>query len=407
MITYIIPTRNRPDQLAHTLDAISRLGSHAAAGGAEVIVADNASSPPAWTPEWLPSGTRVKLLRREQNEAAAARNAAAREANPDSDWLIMLDDDSHPVDDGFLDALRDLPGDVGAVAAEIFVPARAGAGPTLGMADGRPQNGANPDPLAQAEASLAAETLTDHEAGGLPEVFIGCGVAIRRDLFIKLGGYDATFDYYAEEYDLAARMLAAGFRVLFDRRFRVMHRKVAAGRDFSRIIRRLVRNNAWVAQRYAPDDVRRSEITETITRYAKIAWKERVSPAYLQGTWELAASLSKQPRSPLPAPLWDRLTGLHHARVAIGAANAQRALGRVAIVDAGKNCWAIERTLDELGIKVISDRRRAETLVIGTLSPGPMFDSLRSWSKLGKRVIAPWVEASRRGSTKHERVLVA
>ncbi|MGD9690243.1 MAG: glycosyltransferase family 2 protein [Phycisphaerales bacterium] len=393
MITYIIPTRNRPEQLAQTLEAIDRLGDHGS--GAEVIVADNASDPPAWTPQWLGSGAPVKLMRRDRNEAAAARNAAAREASEDSTWLVMLDDDSHPLDARFIEALSEMPGDVGAVAAEVFVPGGEMPAITLGM-------GVDARDFA---SSLAAPTR--HESGGLPEVFVGCGVALRRDLFLRLGGYDATFDYYAEEYDLAARMIAAGFRVLFDRRFRVLHRKVTTGRDFGRIIRRLVRNNAWVAQRYAPTDARLGELRETITRYAGIAWKEGVSSSYLRGVWELAGTLSRQPRTPLEPAHWDRLTGLHHARVALAAADAQQPLGRVALVDRGKNAWAAEKALAELGVRVIPDERGADTLVIGTMSPGPMLDALTTWTRLGRRVVAPWVEARDIVRTPHGRMLVA
>src|SRR6185295_878373 len=43
MLSYIIPTRNRPLRLKQTLTALESLGSHEHLGGAEVIVIDNAS----------------------------------------------------------------------------------------------------------------------------------------------------------------------------------------------------------------------------------------------------------------------------------------------------------------------------------------------------------------------------
>jgi GT2 family glycosyltransferase len=359
MISYIIPTRNRPEQLAQTLEAISRMGDHRIVGGAEVIVVDNASEPAAWTPQWLRSGVPVRLLRRELNEGAAARNAAARAASEESTWLVMLDDDSQPVDVEGLESLQNVPGDVGAIGAEIFLPDMS------------------------------------HESGGLPEVFIGCGVAIRREVFLRLGGYDATFDYYAEEYDLAARMMGAGFRIGFDRRFRVLHRKVSSGRDFGRIIERLVRNNGWVAQRYAPEEHRRAELREVVTRYGRIAWKERAMTGYAKGAWELARTLRRQARSPLRVELWDRLTGLHHARVALAAADAAEPLGRVMLVSRGKNAWAVERALEELGITIVTNASAARTLVIGTMSPGPMLDAISHREEDDWRVVAPWVEATR------------
>ncbi len=386
MITYVLPTRNRPERLAATLEAISLLGDHRSVGGAEVIVADNESTPPAWAPSWLPSGAPVKLLRRKKNEGAAARNAAVKAADPASEWIVMLDDDSHPLDTGLLDALRDAPADVAAVAAEIYLPADAAGPNTSG------------GPVGGEPALESGLTLCRHESGGLPEVFIGCGVALRRKVFEELGGYDGSFDYYAEEYDLAARMMIAGYRVAFDRRFRVMHHKVKQGRDFSRIVRRLVRNNAWVAQRYAPDGARIGEIRETISRYGKIARQERALSGYLMGVWDLASTLRSQPRRAMSQSMYDRLTGLAAARTALAAAHAREELGRVAIIERGKNAWAVERALHEMKATLVSEEAKAQTLVIGTLSPGPMLDAVSRRTGVladGKRIVAPWVEAQR------------
>lgn len=375
MISYVIPTRDRPAELTRTLDAISRLGDHAAVGGAEVVIADNASSPAVRVAPMLASGVAVRVLRRERNEGAAARNACALQADPRSTWLVMLDDDSHPLDCGLFEALSGAPSDVAALQAEITLP------------DGT------------------------HEAGGLPEVFVGCGVAIRRDMFVALGGYDASFDYYAEEYDLAARIIAMGARVGFDRRFRVEHRKVSAGRNFGRILRRLVRNNAWVARRYAPEEQLAREMGETLLRYARIAWRERVPAAYALALVDLARTLGSQRRTPLPSCGFDRLTGLAHARAALAAARCAGPLGRCALVHAGKNAWAVRRACEEMGLTIdgtgratrssaTSDAHRADTLIIATLSPGPMLDAYARLAPLvapggeleGKRIVLPWAD---------------
>ncbi|MBL8758154.1 MAG: glycosyltransferase [Phycisphaerae bacterium] len=392
MISYIIPTRNRQGQLERTLEAIGRLGDHARAGGAEVVVIDNASRPAVWTPGWLKSGLPVRLLRRDRNEGAAARNAGAKAADPASDWLVMLDDDSYPLDAGVIEAVREAGPDTAAIAAEVFVPTGEAPGSTIGAGEGGGSRGPED----------AWPTPTRHESGGLPEVFVGCGVAIRRGVFEGLGGYDARFDYYAEEYDLAARLLLGGHRVTMDRRFRVIHEKVAEGRDFGRIIRRLVRNNGWVVQRYAPAQVRQAELRETITRYARIARKEGVLPAYVLGVWDLVSTLSSQARTPMAPALYDRLTGMAAARVALSAAHAERPLERVAIVERGKNAWVVEAALRELGAMVVPEDR-ASTHVIGTMSPGPMLDALARRTALaraggggnGARVVVPWVEALR------------
>ena len=141
MISYLLPTRNRPEPLRETLEALGCLSGrrHQQFGGAEVIVVDNDSSPPAICPQKLANDFPVRLLRLEHNAGAAGRNAGAEIAA--GNWLVMLDDDSHPLTDDHLDVLAEAPKDLLAIGAEILL------------------------------------DDDSHEAGGLPEVIIGCGAA--------------------------------------------------------------------------------------------------------------------------------------------------------------------------------------------------------------------------------------
>lgn len=362
MISYVLPTRDRPDVLGRTLSALGVLGDHSSVGGAEVVVVDNASSTPPTVPAALANGMPARLIRLGTNLGAASRNVGVREADKRSDWIVMLDDDSHPVDTGFLRRLVTAGADVGAVSADIFLPHT-----------GR------------------------RESGGLPEVFIGCGVTIRRGLFEALGGYDAAFGYYVEEYDLAARVLLAGYRVQFDRWFRVRHSKVAQGRDMDLILERLIRNNGWVIQRYSPESCRRADLREARARYRRIAQREGALRGFGRGLVELRRTIRAQGRRPLPLALWDRFTGLAQCREALAAAYRQSAFRTAAVVDEGKNAGVVRRTLQELGVREVFERESPEALVIGTMSPGPMLDALeRSRSlpaRAGVRVIAPWEAA--------------
>lgn len=351
MISYIIPTRNRSMVLARSLGAIGRLPAHAA----EVVVVDNASDIPPALPVVLENGIPVRLHFRGSNEGAAARNHGVRVADDASGWVVMLDDDSYPLDDGHVSMLRELPDEVAAVAAEIF------------LASGR-------------------------ESGGLPEVFTGCGVAIRRRAFIDAGGYDPTFNYYVEEYDLAAKFILAGYRIALDRRFRVMHDKVAGDRDMNVILRRLVRNNAWVAQRYAPRQQRRDELREVFGRYASIAMKEKAVAGYTGGAAEAVATLAKQPARAMTDAMFDRFTGLAEARRSLQDAWSTGPFRSAAIIDAGKNARVVRRALDELGVRVTDDVSGAEARVIGTMSPGPLLDAWerRVVTRGDARLVAPW-----------------
>lgn len=361
MLTCVIPTRDRPEELNLTLSALGALDQapiRDSLGGAEVIVVDNASRFPATPPPRLRNGVPVRVIYRPTNEAAASRNAAADDAaGPGTDpdhWLLMLDDDSAPLDADFAEVLADAGPGVAAIGAEISLPS-----------GGR-------------------------EHGGLPEVFIGCGVAIRRNAFLDAGGYDRAFVYYAEEYDLAARFLLAGFRVVHDRRFRVHHRKVSNGRDMNVVLRHLVRNNACVAQRYAPEEIRAAEIEAAIDRYRAIARKEHALEGFEQGMLDLHAVIDAQPRREMSRDLYDRFTGLAAARATLAEEFSRLGVRRVAIVERGKHAHLVERAAEQCGVAIVPESR-ADALVIGTLSPGPMLDAFDKVSPTARvPVISPW-----------------
>ena len=354
MISYILPTHNRPDRLLQTLDQINKLSlaDLAPLGGGELVIVDNASESTIEVSETLPNGLPIKLIRLESNMAAASRNVAAENAS--GDWLIMLDDDSYPLDSGFVDVLINAPPDIAAIGADIRLP------------DGQ------------------------REAGGLPEVIIGCGAAIRRDAFLAVGGYEKSFHYYVEEYDLCAKLLLAGHRIIHDMRFRIMHEKVEAGRDMNVILKHLVRNNGWVTQRYAPEDCLANDLCESIVRYGQIAKKESAETGYLQGISELFATLEDQPRNPMSHELFDRFTGISHVRATFKELQLADRNIKIALVNKGKNCWVVEKVLQEMGVRVIDNVQNADLLIIGTLSPGPMLDAYDSRRTRDCKLLMPW-----------------
>jgi GT2 family glycosyltransferase len=365
VIAMVIPTRDRPDRLRQTLARIGQLPAHEMGPGARVIIIDNASEAPVEIPPRLDNGLPVQLHRLDENLGAAARNVGAELAEG-AEWLVMLDDDSSPRDAGFVRRLRAASGDVAAIAADITLP------------DGR------------------------REVGGLPEVFVGCGAAVRRQAFLDAGGYDGSFGYYVEEYDLCARLLLAGWRIAHEPWFRVRHERERRGRDMDRILRALVRNNGWVIQRYAPEAVRRAELRHMRARYREIAAKEVALAGFTRGLLELRATIHAQPRRTMTEDLWARFTGLAAARAAIAeaVAGAPRAVRTAAIVDEGKQAHIIRRVLAELGIEEVAPVAAPDALIIGTLSPGPMLDvcarRLAHQRPGAPMVIAPWRTADDR-----------
>ena len=360
MISLVVPTRNRPERLQQTLDRIGRLTVREPF---EVVIVDNASDTPARAPSALANGTVCRVIRLDHNAGAAARNVAVEASSPEADWIVMLDDDSHPVESvepfaSTLDRLREQPDSVAAVMADIHLP-----------------------------------RLGRRESGGLPEVFIGCGVAIRRRAFLAVGGYDASFGYYVEEYDLAARFLQRGWSVAFEPAFCVHHHKIDTGRDMDLILHRLIRNNGWVMQRYAPEAVRRQMCREQRRRYRDIAERERAVAGFASGLAELRRTIRSQRREPMPERVWDRFTGLTHAREALERVWQERPFASAAIVEPGKNAWAVTRAMTELAGRrgvLLTTADSAEVVIIGTMSPGPMLDAAERWRQQGRRVVAPW-----------------
>jgi GT2 family glycosyltransferase len=348
-ISYVTCTRNRAAELADTirrLDALHRGRPEPV----EFVIADNGSDVPVR--DTLPeSDIPVRVVRLPENIGAAARNYAADEA--EHDWL---DDDSAPKDLGHLDVLSRVSEDTAVVMADITLP------------DG------------------------SRERGGLPEVLVGCGAAIRKPAYLEAGGYDPSFFFAAEEPDLCARIIANGWRVEPSPWFRVLHHKTSTNRDLNRMLRLLTRNQGVIVERTTPDYDRSFLRRDHVRRCAWIASKENAVEGFRQGLAELRTIRHTLRREPLIDCHYERFVGLHHAREAIQRVR----VGTACVIHEGKHAWAVRRALDEAGIRLVS-ANEADRLVIGTLSPGPMLDALAGLRAAGQgeRALAPWIEAPR------------
>lgn len=351
-ISYITCTRNRPAELAATIRTLNEL-HRGRPEPVEFVVADNGSDVPVQ--HTLPeSNIPVRVVRLPENVGAAARNHAVAVA--EHDWLVMLDDDSAPLDLGHMEALANTDESVAVVTADITLP------------DG------------------------SRERGGLPEVLVGCGAAVRKQAYIDAGGYDPSFFFAAEEPDLCARIIANGWHVEPSPWFRVLHHKTSTNRDLNRMIRLLTRNQGVIVERTTPDHDRGFLRRDHIRRCAWIASKENATEGFRQGLAELRTLRHTLKREPLTHAHYERFVGLYHARDAIQRTSFDTAC----VVHEGKHAWAIHRALAEAGIRLV-DADEADRLVIGTLSPGPMLDALAEMraSGEGDRALAPWTDAAR------------
>ncbi len=381
MITYVMVTRNRAERLGKSLAVLGELPAH----DAEVVVVDNGSLERRVLGRRLRNGIGVRSLSLGWNAGAAGRTAGVEASDASSPWIVMLDDDSVPVDDAFARVLggeaSELPRDVGAVAAEVWV------GPRM-----KPRR----------------------ERGGLPEVFVGCGVAIRREVYLGLGGYDASMGTFGEEADLSARMIGAGMRVAYEPRLRVVHAREREMRSAATMLHNQVRNAGWVVERYAPDEERFAARRESRRQWRLAAERAGAAGdagragdarhaglvAHRRGLMELWRTRAKQRRTPLTREMWNRFTGLSAAREAIAAAQREARFSSAMIVEPGVNAWAVAQALEEWGVRLTVPGEEAEVRVIGTMSPGPMLDvyercvatPLRRGPSV-TRVVMPWLGA--------------
>jgi N-acetylglucosaminyl-diphospho-decaprenol L-rhamnosyltransferase len=176
-----------------------------AAAGAEVVVVDNASTdgstsaaagPRAWA-RVVESGANVGFARGANAGAAAACG----------DVLVFLNPDAEVE-----------PGALGTLVRSLEAVPRAGiAGGGLADERGRWQPGA-------ARFGVLPHLLLDTTLGrlagrGTRDVRVvdwvyGTFMAVRRDVFAHLGGFDGGYFLYGEDLDLCHRAAAAGWRTL-------------------------------------------------------------------------------------------------------------------------------------------------------------------------------------------------
>jgi GT2 family glycosyltransferase len=177
MISIIIPTCNRPGDLARCLRALAQqLEQHPC----EVIVSDDSldESTQAMLKAEFPA---VRITTGPRSGPGANRNAGARIAT--GEWLIFIDDDVIPTA-GFLSA---------------YLAAFATAEGTRilhGLTEATPR-----------KTSLLWEAP---EVLELVSCFPSCNFAIRRDLYTSSGGFDERYTPAFEDIEFASRLQGQG-----------------------------------------------------------------------------------------------------------------------------------------------------------------------------------------------------
>lgn len=189
--TVVIATRDRPIELARTLDSL-----HAGSPTTPVVVVDNASRDPLqpWVKAHHPG---VEVIRLEENRGAAGRTVGARRA--DTEFVAFCDDDSTWDPGAF------------AVAERTF-----DSYPSLAVLAARTLVGAHQRPDA-ITAALAASPLP--HPGPLPGSrvlgFLACSAIVRRRAYLGVGGFDPLLHFAGEERMLSLDLAVQGWDLCY------------------------------------------------------------------------------------------------------------------------------------------------------------------------------------------------
>lgn len=189
----------------------------------EVIAVDNASTDKSQ--EFLKSQKDwLTVVEMQKNVGIAGLNEGFKKAS--GEYILVLDDDSHPYDETTIDLIiniLDENADVGVVACQIE------------FSDGSPFRTWHIPGTDQAGESMA---------------FVGCGFAIRRNLFESVGWFPEEFFLYQNEVEVAIRVALKGYKIWYEPKCRVVHREYPK-RNWRQVYFP-TRNSIWIIRRYFP-----------------------------------------------------------------------------------------------------------------------------------------------------------
>lgn len=193
-MSFLIVTKNRPEALEFTLQKLKQmvdLSIHEVlvfidgCPKTELIIKDF-----EWV-EWTVS--------QESVSASPARNIVYKKAK--GTIFIGLDDDAHPISNDFTSEVESTFNNDENLGIIAFQEVRA-----EGKSD--------------AEAMLNSEERASH----LTNDFVGCGFAIKKQVYDATNGFPVWMDIYGEEPALALEVLDLGYQILYQPTIKVNHR---------------------------------------------------------------------------------------------------------------------------------------------------------------------------------------
>jgi GT2 family glycosyltransferase len=286
-LTIGVVTKNRPASLGECLRSLASV----AEALAEVIVVDDTSEmaiDSAFTGLPPSVAEKLRVIRQTANEGyIVARNRTMREAS--TDYVMLMDDDAALLEGGTIrDALQllDEHPRVAAIAC------------AMAERDGSPWHPA----MQAAPVNYTCRVPT----------YIGFAHILRRNLFVEIGGYRESFHFYGEEKDYCLRLLDAGFDIVYMPSARVIHAPDPSGRNRSRYVRYVIRNDCLFALHNEPLPLALLTLPVRLGRYLSMTRGFDDSGGFMWIVRELARQLpsiigSRRPVSWATVRQWRRV----------------------------------------------------------------------------------------------------
>lgn len=315
-VNYLMISYNRRDGLLRNLAAV-----YANRPDAYIWVVDNASTD--GTVDAVRSQfPRVRIIQSDRNLGMPARNLALRQMK--SEFAVLLDDDSHPLDDAIERSVRHMQRhpDVAAVVGRVELPGGA------------------------------------VEAPAMPAVLLGGASCVRLSALREVGFFPHDFFRQAEEYDLSCRLWDAGWRVDRFEDVRYLHEKVQAPGRASSVVTALdLKHNLILAERYLPDPYRQAYRDDFAQRYGAIMRHAGHASEY-ESTLRDADAYVANPRllrrQCLGPDAFEAIFGHRHQLGQISTWIARHGARRIAIADFSKNLFATHQACGRLSIDVLA-----------------------------------------------------
>ncbi len=261
----------------------------------EVILGDDASSDDSVVfAESYAGHMAVRVMLNRQNRGFVATvNAAAAAAH--GRILVLLNNDTEPEATWLAEVAKQMciHPDAAIVASKILLFDQRDhlhtAGDTLGV-DGIPHN-------------RGVWELDRGQYDAAVEIFGGCGgaMAIRKEVWQALGGFDEEFWMYLEDVDFSFRARLGGWKVVFAPAARVYHKLSSSGGDTLSSFY-VGRNTLWVIAKNMPTSLLWRHLPHIFAAQASIALdalrniRGKAARQRLAGQWAGLLGLPRQLR---------------------------------------------------------------------------------------------------------------